>query len=1033
MAAHTLSPRPDAIEKILQCNTFTEAAKLLVEFIAHDTNPESVGLFLLTGEICLVHYQGEPPQGGLALEIQKQSVPDTLITTSDKKPALHAAFPLVYKKEVFGAVEILWKKNPPEDEIESVERFLSENAAALGAVREWEHIQKKTAKDNEFLKNILESLTYPFYVIDAADYTVTMANTAAVLTTLAEGVTCYTLTHGQDAPCNSTESPCPLDIVKETKAPVTVEHTHYDEDGTARSYEIHGYPIFDAQNNITHMIEYCIDITKRTQIAQEKDRVLHNLEERVKELSCLYGIDEIERKKDITVEEMLEEVVRLVPLSWQYPEDAGCCITFEGNVYKTNNFNPTQWMLQAPLIIDSTEVGTVAVCYLDEKPAEDEGPFLKEERNLIDSVAIRLGDFIERREVEEALQDSEEKFRTFFEKTAMGIAFIDLDVPPRGNELLTAYNPALQKFFGYTHEELATKTVQELSHPEDMEKDITLLNELLAGNRDHYEMEKRFIQNDGQVVWGNMTVSLIRDKKGNPSHVMSTLEDITERKRAEIQLKTLFEASRLINSTMDTRKIFKFISDAYQDLVGFDNFMIFLGSDDGDHVYVAYASEGIRDTIGDVVLAYGEGLVGYCIAHGETVLLGNAHQDKRSRKIPGVTDLFTSLIVVPLVIEDKCVGAIHISKIEENAYDDHDVEALKPLSEVISSAIRNSRLYSEIKEFSRELENRVAEKSRRTEIILDARQNLQAESSWEKGLITIVETMGKMGFELCGIFLVNPKRKTLDFHFGRGPGLPEIGSSFPLVDSDYFGVECVVKKETVCVEDYTVKEGKRIVSGVQSFVWVPIVVQGEAFAAIAAGNTEEKVTEEDVKDLEILAGMCASFIDRTRILVEPVAEKQLQTEFIHWLDPAECYIVLEKKPVKSYEIFIDLVTHGIPGFVITREYPDKIKRRYKLLKTPMLWLSRSGKENAINPEDLPKLNFVIGNFTKKSGESVILLDGLEYLMVQTGFDTILKYLHELADLLALSNSRLIMPLHRNTLSIEEYSILERAFTVLDNE
>jgi hypothetical protein len=176
--------------------------------------------------------------------------------------------------------------------------------------------------------------------------------------------------------------------------------------------------------------------------------------------------------------------------------------------------------------------------------------------------------------------------------------------------------------------------------------------------------------------------------------------------------------------------------------------------------------------------------------------------------------------------------------------------------------------------------------------------------------------------------------------------------------------------------------------------------------------------------------MCAAFIDRTRVLVEPVAEKRLKTEFKHWLEPSECYIVMEKNPEKSLVIFCDLVNHGIPGFVISRMYPEKIKRRFKLVQTPMLWLSNSETENALNPNDLSKLNYIIQDFSKKSEESVILLDGVEYLITQVGFPTVIKHIEELKDIVVMNNSRLIISLHKGTLSVKECSILEKGATIL---
>ena len=635
-------------------------------------------------------------------------------------------------------------------------------------------------------------------------------------------------------------------------------------------------------------------------------------------------------------------------------------------------------------------------------------------------------DITERKQAEQELKESEERYRTLVELAPDGIITLNME------GVVTSCNTSALEKTGYSPEEMVGKHFSKLKflRKEDIPSYVKLFNSVVQGEVPE-TFEAALYDNNGTPYVAEIRMELLkRGRKMTGTLVMA--RDITERKRTEKQLKSLFEASRLINSTMDIQEIFTFISDSVQELVGFDHFMIFLVSEERAHIHRVYAVGEIKYKTKGLVLNYGEGLVGSCVKTKETVLLKNAHKDRRVKKIPGVTEPFVSQIVVPLVVEDKSVGALHISKTVENAYDQQDVDVLKPLSEVISSAIRNSRLYDEITAFGEELEKRIEERSKRIEIILSTRQKLQRETSWEKGLTTIAESIVKLGFDRSGIALVNVLRKTLDFQFGRGVDLPEKGMSVSLNDTRYYGVKCVQEKRTLYVREYNPEEGKQITSESTSFIWVPIIVQDEAFAALGADNVESKklITEEDVKDLEILAGMCAVFIDRTRTLVEPVAENRLKTEFKHWLDPAECYIVMEKKPEKSLEIFVDLVTHGIPGFLVSRMYPEKIKRMYKLARTPMLWLSQSEMETVLNPSDLSKLNYIIEDFTRKSEESVILLDGVEYLVTQVGFDTVIKCVEELKDIVTMNNSRLIIPLHEGTLSERECSILEKGFIIL---
>jgi PAS domain S-box-containing protein len=128
------------------------------------------------------------------------------------------------------------------------------------------------------------------------------------------------------------------------------------------------------------------------------------------------------------------------------------------------------------------------------------------------------------------LQDSEERFRQSFQFAGIGMALVGLD----GRWLQV--NPALCQILGYMPEQLYSKTFQDITHPDDLENDMTLLRQLLAGKRSFYQMEKRYFHRDGRIVWGRLTVTLVRRSDGEPVHFVSQIEDITSRKELEENL-----------------------------------------------------------------------------------------------------------------------------------------------------------------------------------------------------------------------------------------------------------------------------------------------------------------------------------------------------------------------------------------------------------------------------------------------------------------------------------------------------------------
>ena len=157
-----------------------------------------------------------------------------------------------------------------EQQLKAVNQQLRANEQQLvGEITERKSTEERVREQGEFLRNVIESLGHPFYVIDANDNTIKMANLAALQGKLPEKITCYMLSHKKNKPCSGADHPCPLEDVKKTKQPVIVEHIHYDKDGNNRNIEVHAYPIFDKEQNVTQIIEYCLDITERKK-AEEK-------------------------------------------------------------------------------------------------------------------------------------------------------------------------------------------------------------------------------------------------------------------------------------------------------------------------------------------------------------------------------------------------------------------------------------------------------------------------------------------------------------------------------------------------------------------------------------------------------------------------------------------------------------------------------------------------------------------------------------------------------------------------------------------
>lgn len=135
------------------------------------------------------------------------------------------------------------------------------------------------------------------------------------------------------------------------------------------------------------------------------------------------------------------------------------------------------------------------------------------------------------------------------------------------------------------------------------------------------------------------------------------------------------------------------------------------------------------------------------------------------------------------------------------------------------------------------------------------------------------------------------------------------------------------------------------------------------------------------------------------------------------------YMVKEEKPFESYKAFSEL-SRQRSCLIITRIHPLRVKKRFGI-SSEILWLSTIETRNTIEPTQLSKLAFIINHFVKTNTKCAILLDGLEYLILQNDFDTVLKFIYTVMDYIALHNAILLLPLSPQTLSQSQIKMLER--------
>ncbi|MBF0474297.1 MAG: PAS domain S-box protein [Deltaproteobacteria bacterium] len=128
--------------------------------------------------------------------------------------------------------------------------------------------EQKLQEQNLILDNVVKDMPYPFFIINAHDYTIRLTN-MPLRNDLTEPATCYSISHQRNSPCEGDEHPCPLVKVKKTGKPIMVEHLHHDHLGVLGSYEVHARPVFDADGNVVEIIEYFLNVTRRALIEEQ--------------------------------------------------------------------------------------------------------------------------------------------------------------------------------------------------------------------------------------------------------------------------------------------------------------------------------------------------------------------------------------------------------------------------------------------------------------------------------------------------------------------------------------------------------------------------------------------------------------------------------------------------------------------------------------------------------------------------------------------------------------------------------------------
>lgn len=322
----------------------------------------------------------------------------------------------------------------------------------------------------------------------------------------------------------------------------------------------------------------------------------------------------------------------------------------------------------------------------------------------------------ERGPTEEALRKSEERWRSVFENSAIGVALTDL------NGRFLATNPTFQKMLAYTESELQALSFLEITHDEYREDNWALATELLEGKREQFQIEKQYRRKDGRLIWVSNNVSLVPGTESTPQLMLALSEDITERKQAKEALQkseealrkseqrkhSLLEINNAIINKLTQEALFASAYEAIRRVVSFDRaaFLLYqpetktlklvsMDSDTDSEFFCLGKDYDLQETR----------ISAWVLDRQQAVVRGDLEKEQQSagdQRLVG--EGIQSYCVLPLVAMGESIGTFTVWSETKNRYSEADAELLQEVANQVSLAIANMKSYEEIASLKARLE-----------------------------------------------------------------------------------------------------------------------------------------------------------------------------------------------------------------------------------------------------------------------------------------------------------------------------------------
>ncbi|RJP37894.1 MAG: sigma-54-dependent Fis family transcriptional regulator [Desulfobacteraceae bacterium] len=266
------------------------------------------------------------------------------------------------------------------------------------------------------------------------------------------------------------------------------------------------------------------------------------LTERIKELNCLYGISNLFENQDVSLSWIMQRAVELIPAAWQYPENACARIRIDGQEYFSRNFKITRWQQNTKIILNENHVGDVDVFYIAAPPEKSGPAFLEEEDRLLRAIGERLSKVLWLKRAEEALKESEARYRILTEQITEGVSLVQ-------DERFYYVNPEFCKIFNLPAVEKMRDEQVHLPFSENIDEISIFFQSVTDSQIDAKIEEIHPLVRPQKTFWIQVCHNPIM-YKGRPA-LLSTFKDITKIKEEQIA------AQQVANSLNNENKMLR--------------------------------------------------------------------------------------------------------------------------------------------------------------------------------------------------------------------------------------------------------------------------------------------------------------------------------------------------------------------------------------------------------------------------------------------------------------------------------------------